>query len=68
MRSRFEMEVETAASILKSMASTIERMESYWPASKRGSNASRELEQVKMQRATALQCLIDAQEATNAQD
>lgn len=64
MRTKSEIEVETAASILRSMASTIEQMERYWPASKRGSNAGRALEQLKMQRATALQCLLDAQDGT----
>lgn len=65
MRSKTQIEIETAASILRSMAQSIERLERHWPASKRGSNASRELEDIKAKRATALQCLIDAQEPTD---
>lgn len=65
MRSKSEIEIETAASILRAMGDAIEQIERYWPVSKRGSNASREFERLKMQRTTALQCLLDAQSATS---
>ena len=64
MRSKAEVEVETAASILRSMNHSIEELERLWPQSKRGSNAQRMLTEIKDKRATALQCLLDAQAAT----
>lgn len=61
MRSKAEIEIESAASILRAMSGTIDNIERLWPASKRGSNAQRELDFLKGQRTTALQCLLDAQ-------
>lgn len=60
MKTKAEIEIATAMSILRAMGNTLEQVERWWPASKRGSNGAREFELLKNQRATALQCLYDA--------
>ena len=60
MRSKMEIEIETAANIMRTMGNTLDKLARYWPQSKRGSNAQRQLDDIRSQRASALQCLIDA--------
>jgi hypothetical protein len=59
-KSKMEVEIDSATSILNAMADTIKEIERWWPASKRGSNANRSFDFLKSQRETALLCLKDA--------
>jgi hypothetical protein len=60
-RSKVEIEIDTAKSILMAMVQDIEAIERYWAPSKRGSNGNRALETLRERRAAALQCLFDAE-------
>ena len=68
MRSKAEVEMEMAAGILSTMTETIERLELYWPVSKRGSNAQHQLDYLKTQRAAAEQCCRDALSGLEVKD
>ena len=56
-----EVEVQTALSIARGMKQSIEGLESFWPKSKRGSNAQRFLDEIKEKHAALTLCLEDAQ-------
>lgn len=58
-RDRLEVECVTAFGIIKGMAETIEQIERWWPPSKRGSNAQRNLDDLKAKRDAAELCLRD---------
>lgn len=60
MRSKAEVEIDSARSILEAMKASIADLESRWPASKRGSNAQRALNTIKEQRDAAALCVGDA--------
>ena len=60
MRTKMEMEIDTALSIVTSMRQSIEGLEKFWPQSKRGSNAQRYLDEIKSKRDSIEQCLVDA--------
>lgn len=61
MQTKMEMEVGTALGIAQSMMQSIEMLERWYPPSKRGSNAQRALDDIKMKRDIIEQCLLDAQ-------
>lgn len=60
MRSQAEVEIDMAAGILSTMEDAIGRLEVYWPASRRGSNAQRMLDEIKVKSQAALKCCQDA--------
>lgn len=66
MRSQAEVEIDMAAGILLTMEDAIRRLEVYWPASRRGSNAQRMLDEIKAKREVALKCCQDALAAMNS--
>ena len=60
MRTKMEIEIDSARNILMAMTQDIEQIEKYWNASKRGSNGQRALDSLRERRAAALQCMFDA--------
>lgn len=60
MRSKAEVEIDTARVILEAMKGAISDLEARWPASKRGSNAQRALDAIKDKRDAAALCIDDA--------
>lgn len=60
MRTRMEMETDTALGIAIAMRQSIEGLEKFFPASKRGSNAQRFLDEIKFRRDAIEQSLLDA--------
>ena len=56
MRPKYEVELETCLQILKAMQQDIDRIETYWPKSRRGSNGGAAWESLKERIATALAC------------
>jgi hypothetical protein len=55
-----EVEIRTVLNILQGAGEDIERMEAYWPASRRGSNAQKMLDSLKNRLDAANLCANDA--------
>ena len=60
MRTRMEMETDTALGIAQGLRQSVEELERWWPPSRRGSNAQRVLDQIKEKHDAIVQCLLDA--------
>ena len=60
MRTRMEMETDTALGIVQGLRQSVEELERWWPPSRRGSNAQRILDQIKEKHAAIEKCLLDA--------
>jgi hypothetical protein len=59
MRDNLEMEADSAWRIAEAMVAYFTELESFWPKSKRGSNAQRCLDRLKEQRDAIAACLLD---------
>lgn len=60
MRTKCEMELDLARSILNCALGDLNQMKESWPASKRGTRAQHHLDTLEGRIATALSCVNDA--------
>lgn len=67
MKPKAQVEIETAARIIETAQGDLLTLERWWPASKRGSNAQRALDDLRGRLEVAQTCLADAAKAVEAE-